>query len=87
MGSDWVFLLVLGIVMALISFVLDLAIDKCQTGVLRYINFYLLCILCILFFFLFWLYQSLDSRFLKQGLCSVVSLRMRPSWEKIATIA
>ena len=55
MGSDWVFLLVLGIVMALISFVLDLAIDKCQTGVLRYINFYLLCILCILFFFLFWL--------------------------------
>ena len=45
------FLLVLGIVMALISFVLDLAIDKCQTGVLRYINFYLLCILCILFFF------------------------------------
>lgn len=81
MGSDWVFLLVLGIVMALISFVLDLAIDKCQTGVLRYINFYLLC---ILFFFCF---GSLDSRFLKQGLCSVVSLRMRPSWEKIATIA
>lgn len=84
MGSDWVFLLVLGIVMALISFVLDLAIDKCQTGVLRYINFYLLCILCILFFFCF---GSLDSRFLKQGLCSVVSLRMHPSWEKIATIA
>lgn len=82
MGSDWVFLLVLGIVMALISFVLDLAIDKCQTGVLRYIDFYLLC---ILFFFCF---GSLDSsRFLKQGLCSVVSLRMRPSWEKIATIA
>ena len=56
MGSDWVFLLVLGIVMALISFVLDLAIDKCQTGVLRYINFYLLCILSFLFVcFLFWL--------------------------------
>lgn len=80
MGSDWVFLLVLGIVMALISFVLDLAIDKCQTGVLRYINFYLLC---ILFFFCF---GSLDSRVLKQGLCSVVSLRMHPSWKKIATI-
>lgn len=32
LGSDWVFLLVLGIVMALISFVLDLAIDKCQTA-------------------------------------------------------
>jgi len=32
LGSDWVFLLILGIVMALISFVLDLAIDKCQTG-------------------------------------------------------
>ena len=75
------FLLVLGIVMALISFVLDLAIDKCQTGVLRYINFYLLCIL------VFFCFGSLDSRFLKQGLCSVVSLRMRPSREKIATIA
>lgn len=36
LGSDWVFLLFLGIVMALISFVLDLAIDKCQTGVLKY---------------------------------------------------
>lgn len=81
MGSDWVFLLVLGIVMALISFVLDLAIDKCQTGVLRYINFYLLCIFC------FFCFGSLDSRFLEQGLCSVVSLRMRPSWEKIVTIA
>lgn len=32
LGSDWVFLLILGIIMALISFVLDLAIDKCQTG-------------------------------------------------------
>ncbi|XP_078374298.1 chloride channel protein 2-like isoform X2 [Oculina patagonica] len=32
LGSDWVFLLILGIVMALISFVLDLAIDKCQTA-------------------------------------------------------
>ena len=31
-GSDWVFLLILGIVMALISSVLDLAIEKCQTG-------------------------------------------------------
>lgn len=32
LGSDWVFLLILGIIMALISFVLDLAIDKCQTA-------------------------------------------------------
>ena len=32
LGSDWVFLLLLGIIMALISFVLDLAIEKCQTG-------------------------------------------------------
>ncbi|XP_074626066.1 chloride channel protein 2-like isoform X1 [Acropora palmata] len=31
-GSDWVFLLILGIVMALISSVLDLAIEKCQTA-------------------------------------------------------
>ncbi|XP_015768176.1 PREDICTED: chloride channel protein 2-like [Acropora digitifera] len=30
-GSDWLFLLILGIVMALISSVLDLAIEKCQT--------------------------------------------------------
>ncbi|EDO41473.1 predicted protein, partial [Nematostella vectensis] len=32
LGSDWVFLLLLGIIMALISFALDLAIDKCQTA-------------------------------------------------------
>ena len=32
LGSDWMFLLVLGIIMALISFVLDLAIDKLQSG-------------------------------------------------------
>ncbi|CAH3038066.1 unnamed protein product [Porites lobata] len=32
LGSDWVFLLILGIIMALISFVLDLAIEKCQTA-------------------------------------------------------
>ena len=32
LGSEWVFLLVLGIIMSLISFVVDLAIDKCQTG-------------------------------------------------------
>lgn len=63
MGSDWVFLLVLGIVMALISFVLDLAIDKCQTGVLRYINFYLLCILSFLFVFLFLFWLSRQQVF------------------------
>lgn len=32
LGSDWVFLLILGIIMALISSVLDLAIEKCQTA-------------------------------------------------------
>ena len=36
LGSDWVFLLILGIIMALISFVLDLAIEKCQTGEYKY---------------------------------------------------
>ncbi|KXJ08050.1 Chloride channel protein 2 [Exaiptasia diaphana] len=32
LGSDWVFLFLLGLIMALISFVLDLAIDKCQSA-------------------------------------------------------
>lgn len=32
LGSDWVFLLILGIIMALISSVLDLAIAKCETA-------------------------------------------------------
>ena len=30
--SDWIFLLILGIVVALISFGLDFSIDKCQQG-------------------------------------------------------
>ena len=32
LGSEWVFLLILGIIMSLISFFVDLTIDKCQTG-------------------------------------------------------
>ena len=35
LGSDWVFLLILGIIMALISSVLDLAIAKCETGMMK----------------------------------------------------
>jgi chloride channel 2 len=31
--SDWLFLLILGIIVALISFGLDFSIDKCQQGI------------------------------------------------------
>lgn len=36
--SDWLFLLILGIIVALISFSLDFCIDKCQQGKWKYNN-------------------------------------------------
>ena len=31
-GEDWVFLTLLGVTMALLSFIMDYAIEKCQEG-------------------------------------------------------
>ena len=31
-GEDWVFLTLLGVTMALLSFMMDYVIDQCQTG-------------------------------------------------------
>lgn len=37
-GEDWIFLTLLGIVMALLSFAMDFIIERCHTGILSPYN-------------------------------------------------
>ncbi len=39
-GEDWVFLTILGFTMALLSFIMDYAIDKCQEGKFKVFKMY-----------------------------------------------
>lgn len=47
-GEDWLFLLVLGLLMAFLSFVLDFLIEKCQQGI-RCFEYILILIFFVVF--------------------------------------